>query len=391
MGERVKFFPDDIDRINAKYFNRIRRDGLVSADPSYWYENQSAVAFEFGLESVRAYRSDYDGGLRDEKTVIVGALGHWDGQTYINDDLSLCSSATSASFATLVYLRHMCGFENIVFETPCYFASYKQALYLSFNVCLAPTYFDSAFNMNLEYVATECPKIVWITQPRFGLGANYDVDHLDAVLQRMGKHDVLVIDEATEQLTPPHLAAYNCARDLRIIKIRSPFKGMGINGPRISAIIHGEHRRRQLQLVREQVQGSIDTFSLDFAVKILSDPVRFFAMLRTANRQILNLHEKLSVRCIGTRVTMSLMQNGYIGSASVAYDAMDKSYVQRRERLLQHCAQHGMPVIVGANMYFAIDPLREFVRFSYFSNEADLREAVRLLSLFSLASRENSQ
>lgn len=385
MSNRAVFFPDDIDRINTKYFNKLRQDGGVSADPSYWYENRSEVAFEFGLESIRAYTSDYNGGLRDEKAVIVGTLGRWDEQTYSNDDLSLCSSATSASLSILAYLRHMCRFEHIVFETPCYFASYKQAQYLSFNVRLAPTYFNYDFNMDLTLIDSGQPKVIWITQPRFGIGSNYDVSHLDSILHCMSKHDVLVIDEATEQLTPPHLADYNHARDPRIIKIRSPFKGMGINGPRISTIIHGEHRCRQLQLAREQVQGSIDRFSLDFSVKLLSEPERFFMMLQTANRQILNLHRNLSVRCIGTRVAMSPMQNGFIGSASVAYDSVDKPYVQRRERLLQHCLEHGMPVIVGANMYFAIDPSREFVRFSYFSKETDLQEAVKILSLFSLA------
>jgi len=384
MGDRTTFFPDDIDRINAKYFNKLRSAGAVTADPSYWYQNQSEVAFGFGLESVRSYTSDYDGGLRNEKAVIAAALGRWDGQDYRNDDLSLCSSATSASLATLAYIRHVCGIEDIVFETPCYFASYGQAQYLSFNVTLAPTYLDSSFNMDIEYVSAERPKVVWITQPRFGLGTNYDVGHLDLILDSMRKRDLLVIDEATEQLTPAHLAPYNHTRDRRIIKIRSPFKGMGINGPRISTIIHGEHRRRQLQLVREQVQGSLDIFSLDFAVKLLADPERFFAMLGTANRQITELHRRLSVRSLGTRVSMSLMQNGYIGSASVSYDATDQPYLQKREQFLRHCAKHGMPVILGANMHFAIDPAREFVRLSYFSGEADLLAAVRILSLFTL-------
>jgi histidinol-phosphate/aromatic aminotransferase/cobyric acid decarboxylase-like protein len=389
MGDRATFFPDDIDRINTKYFNRLRSEGTVAADPSYWYQNQSEVAFGFELETVRSYTSDYDGGLGSEKAVIAAALGRWDGQDYRNDDLSLCSSATSASLAILAYLRHVRGVEDIVFETPCYFASYRQAQFLLFNVRLAPTYLDSSFNMAIDYVVADRPKVVWITQPRFGLGTNYDVDHLDQVLRAMGKQDVLVIDEATEQLTPSHLARYNHVRDHRIIKIRSPFKGMGINGPRISTIIHGEHRRRQLQLVREQVQGSIDIFSLDFAVRILADPERFFAMLGTANRQVTNLHRRLCVRSLGTRVSISLMQNGYIGSASVTFDANDQAYVQKREKFLQHCAQHAMPVILGANMHFAIDPVREFVRLSYFSGEADLLDAVRILSLFTLAATED--
>nr|VFJ93245.1 MAG: hypothetical protein BECKLFY1418B_GA0070995_104313 [Candidatus Kentron sp. LFY] len=383
MIDRDKFFPDDFDRIYAKYFANIRNSDEVMLDPSYWYKNYSKAAIEYGYGEIKNYRSDYNDNLRKEKPIILETISKWDEATYEYNDITLCSSATSGSLIVLSYLKNVLGLNSILFETPCYFASVKQAQFLNFNVKMLPTYHPN-YTIQLPDLKTSHPKIVWITQPRFGLGSDYCIDDLNEILSICNKKDYIVVDEATEQHSPSHLCRYNFKTDSRVIKIRSPFKGLGINGPRLSAIIHGNSRRALLQNILEEIQGAMDVFSIDFSTKILSDDDKYFAMLNSANEQIVETYKKLRKYTVGTNLSLSDINNGYIGSVSLKYNNPNIGYSIKRERLLKHCAIHRMPVILGATLRFAKDTEREHIRLNYFNKVSELKDAINILILFAV-------
>ena len=190
MTTKSVFFPDDLDRINSKYFSELRQKGMIKADPSYWYQNFSEVAKSDEFCNFKSYKSDYYYGLKNEKPIIVDAFSAWDDIQYGYDDITLCSSATSASFILLSYIKSILGINDIYFETPCYFASLKQAELLEFNINLIPTYSDSSFEAEYFFEHKKRKKIIWITQPRYGLGTNQNIKKFESLLEKCGKKDL---------------------------------------------------------------------------------------------------------------------------------------------------------------------------------------------------------
>ena len=298
-----------------------------------------------------------------EKSEIVSVISRWDRELFTEKHITLCSSATTGSLAILNYLKTMQGIETIAFETPSYFASVRQAELLGFNVHLLPTFYENSFHASLEQI--KClpgKKALWITQPRYGLGSNNCIGYLEAQLNCLSSSDRLIIDEATEQIEPSPLRRVSPINDQRIMKIRNPFKSIGVNGPRIAVLIHSSKATDALRLCREQVQGSIDVFSLRFASQIFADPNRYFGLLRATNKFVIDSYNSLAVRALGSTLTVLPFENGYIGSVAIDIQKSEDSYTQKREKLLAYCGENRMPVILGANMRFAIDPEREYVR-----------------------------
>ena len=383
MDNKQVFLPDDFDRINNKYFNSLRASQGVRLDPSYWIKNVTEAALEFNFEAVKNYKSDFQLGLKEEKPILISAFSDWDTCEYSYDDITVCSSATTASLIILAHLKDNFDINTVFFESPCYFASLKQAQLLGLNAKRIPTYYEKLFEVDCNFLRSEdSPKVFWITQPRFGLGSNQIKKQLTNYLDNLSKRDFLVIDEATEQLYPSHLKKFNHFLDNRIIKIRSPFKPIGINGPRLSTVIHGDKHRKRIQNTLEQVQGAIDTFSLSFTKEVLENG-KLKYMLSSANQQVVRTYKKIRSFCLGTNLSPSNMENGYIGSVAVDLKGSTK-YLKSREKLLSFCAHNGMPVILGATLNFAKDNHREFVRLSYFNEQEEILESLRILSAFAV-------
>lgn len=384
MTEKGIFYLDDIDRITQKYFSSLRTDGGSLIDPSYWYENYSEILKQEKLEKFGRYRSDYGSSLKSEKPYLVCALCDWDQSEYDYDDITICASATSAGLIILAYLKNSLNISKIYFETPCYFANLSQANYLGYEAIRMPTYLENRFKIDFNSIPDGEAKILWLTQPRYGLGINQKENSISEFLDKCGPRDFIVIDEAAENLYPAHLAKFNFIADPRIIKIRSPFKGAGINGPRLSTIIHGSKHRKAIEIYLEQLQGSIDVNSLEFCLRTMGDRAFFKSLLYNTNLQIKALNKKLFLSCLGTGLILSQMDSGYIGSIAIPYsDPSIKTY-HKREAILRYCTDNRMPVILGANMNFAIDRSFEFVRLSYFNKEDTLRNAIEILAGFSL-------
>jgi len=382
---RKYFLPDDYDRINNKYFKKLRNCGDIEADPSFWYESISPSEGFFPSSNINKYRSDYQNGLKDEKEIFINCINQWDNQSFMYDEMTVCGSVTTASFITLLFLQSQ-NVNSIFFETPAYFASIEQAQSLKMNTHLIPTYLQDQFEMTDEFynsfIKYEQPKALWITQPRFGLGINQSLEKIKKIIYSLKKTDFIIIDEATEQLFPTLLREINLHYFKNVIKLRSFFKSSGLNGPRISFILHHKGFRENFQNFLEIVQGAIDCFSLEFAKKNLQEIDFFKSLLFAANTYVNALRKKVEFFSRGTRISPIPLENGYIGSIAVLIKG--ENYYKEREALLNHCAKCKVPVILGATMRFPKDPLYEFIRMNYFNSEYSLLRGIEHISKFDL-------
>jgi histidinol-phosphate/aromatic aminotransferase/cobyric acid decarboxylase-like protein len=378
------FFPDDFERINNKYFEKLREKGEIEADLSFWYDTIFPAQNILSIGNINKYKSDFQKGLIKEKEILLNCINNWDLQLYKYNEITICSSATTASFITLLFLQSQ-NITNIFFETPAYFASIEQAKSLKFNVSLIPTYLNNNFQIDDIEIETfkknKQPKAIWLTQPRFALGINQNKERIYKLLEALTKDDFLIIDEATEQLFPVFLNDFNFILYKNIIKIRSFFKGAGLNGPRISFIQHHEKFRQKIENFLEVSQGAIDCFSLEFAKKQLNNIDFFKSILNTSNEYVKHLSKKIQLQTHRTRIIAIPLVNGYIGSIAVKL-RKEKNYLKEREELLKYCAKSKVTIIVGATMKFAKDISYEYIRINYFNNEYTVLKGIELVIKF---------
>ena len=384
-----QFMPDDFDRIYQKYFARLKQSGSVRFDPSGWLNTftEASNLYEFGKnisgKEIIPYYSDYHDQLSAHKESITKLLSVWDNYKYSNDEYTLCSSVTLGSLIVLAALMKK-NVRTVFFETPAYFASISQAKSLGMNSHLIPTYLDQNFSLklNLNDLKNEGPFVLWVTQPRMSLGINQDFQGLKDIYNKMPEDSYIVIDEATEQLFPSQLREFNPDEFPRIIKIRNFYKGMGINGIRLSFIAHHKSLQSDMQRELENFQGAIDYFSLSNITHHSQNIDRFKAMMDIANQQTKSLRSNIARRFENEFITVNKLENGYIGSISVDLSGFKENYRTNRENLLKYCFEHGMPIIVGATMKFAYHDQREFIRINYFKPAQEIEGAMEILTQY---------
>jgi histidinol-phosphate/aromatic aminotransferase/cobyric acid decarboxylase-like protein len=381
-----RFDADDYSELHKKYFNRLRGENNMFADPSGWTDTFSEVGLheeKFNRKLQLYYCDLASNQLKEQKDPILKLLSKWDLFDYSLEHVTLCQSTTLGSMTTLAVLLGK-GVENIIFETPNYFATYYQAESLGMNIIRVPTSFENDFRFNPEsdFIAKHSPCVIWITQPRTALGLNQNVNYVEEIINKLSPEDFLVIDEATEQMFPSVLADINTEKYPNVIKIRSVFKGFGVNGLRLATILHHPSLRYDMTDEMEVFQGAIDIYSLENAVEISKDIARFKQLLQVSNQQVVRLREKAERQVLGSNCMVSKIANGYIGSAIIKFNENSLSRQKARERFLKYCAENRTPVIVGSAMCFAVHNNMEFVRLNYFNREDHILNALRLFSNF---------
>jgi len=378
------FLIDDFEIINKRYFKKLRENGKIEADLSFWYDTMSPISDNLKQPKINKYKSDYQKGLYKEKEVLMNCINQWDLQEYKYDEITICSSVTSASFITMLFLKSQ-KVKNVFFETPAYFASIEQAKSLDLEVYLFPTYIKNNFQIDdrdiLSLQKYKKPKAIWLTQPRFSIGINQNIENIYKIFKVLNNDDFLVIDEATEQLFPTFLKEINLRQFKNVIKIRSFFKSTGLNGPRISFIVHNQKYRSTIENLLEVTQGAVDCFSLEFATKHLNNVDFFKSLLDHSNLYVNNLRKKIQIQTNGTRITAIPLENGYIGSIAIKLNG-NKKYTLERKELLEYCSLNKVAVILGATMLFAKDKDFEFIRLNYFNTEYTILKGLELILKF---------
>jgi histidinol-phosphate/aromatic aminotransferase/cobyric acid decarboxylase-like protein len=324
------------------------------------------------------YYLDEGCALGATKSAIVSLISAWERRSVSDAAVTLCHSISEGTLSILVAIRRR-GVKQIFFETPGYAVTVNQAEYFGFRPVMIPTFRAEKFQSDMaRFVPSSVPSAIWITQPRMSLGTNQSAEDIQRILERLGPHDFLVIDEATEQEFPSVLRETQVDSHPRMIRIRGVTKGMGLNGLRLAFMLHDPKFRDALESAQEVVGGSLDVFSLRAAVALAGDIHRFTTMLAAARRQTTGLRNKAARATAGSRVVLSPLVNGYMGSAWLALPDPSR-YDLTRHELLSFCRDRRMAVIVGASMRFAFDPTFEAVRLNYFSRDEHILDGVKIL------------
>lgn len=377
------FQKDDFFTINKKYFEHIINDKNDYLHPSGFLNTNIKSIQKFDNITIDKsnfieYRNDSTSNILEYKDIIQNLFHHWDNYFYDNDELTICHSVTIGSIAVLdfLYKNHI---RSIIFETPVYYATLIQAEQMNFNITKIPSFYKDNFISPLTVSSIE-PKVYWITQPRISLGINQDIQYIENIINKLREVDYLVIDEATELMFPSHLSFTTKYTNKNIIKIRSIFKGMGLNGPRISTIIHPKVMKNDLNLSLWIYQGGLDIFSLEL-IKKTANINYFKSILNTSLEQVIQTKQRLKKHVLGSNLQLSNMQNGYIGSLIFKYNN-GKEYQENRELLLKLLSKNRIVVTLGASMNFAYDKNFEFIRLNYYIHQEHLADTIDIMKTF---------
>jgi histidinol-phosphate/aromatic aminotransferase/cobyric acid decarboxylase-like protein len=377
------FQKDDFFEVNRKYFNEIFDDERDYLHPSGFLNTDISTIEKFQNITIDKnnfveYHNDSTSNIIQYKSVIQNLFSHWDSYNYNTNELTICHSVTIGSIVVLDYL-YKNNVKDIIFETPAYYATIIQAEQMNFNITKIPSYYNNGFINSLQ-IKKKKPIVYWITQPRISLGTNQDIKYIENIINSLKDIDYLVIDEATELMFPSHLSFTTTYKNKNIIKIRSIFKGMGLNGARISTIVHPQHMKKDLNLSLWIYQGGLDIFSLELVKKTCHIDY-FKTILNTSLNQVLETKRILKKHLLGSNIELSNIQSGYIGTLIFNYNN-DENNSENRKLLLSLLSEHRIVVTLGASMNFAFDKKREYIRLNYYINQEHLIKSINIMKTF---------
>lgn len=379
MNTNAAFDVDDYDEINDEYFKEIRAGGAPAADPSGWLDAYSAAVEllpEVPLEKrwLAPYYIDEDAALGTWKEDILALVSAWEGRPVASEEVTLCHSVSICTLTVMLALRQR-GIRTVLFETPVYSVTVRQAASLGLSPVQIPTYRRDGYRARItpELIREHSPCAVWITQPRMSLGYDQSPEEIARIVEALSSEDILVVDEATEQRFPSLLRDLrNVGSPDRVLRMRGLLKGVGLNGLRIAFVLHSPTMRHPIQAAHEFAGGSLDVYSLAAARSLSKDIPRFRSMLAAANHQVTSLRARAERLAYGSGVEVSHLVNGYIGSAAIKLRGDGSAYSDERRRFLEFCRARQMPVILGTSMRFARDPGLLQVRLNYFNGESNI-------------------
>lgn len=369
---------------NLREFERLRASGTLVADPSGWSDTYTVAAALVpdvsppSKAELGRYYLDEGDALGARKDAVVNLVSAWEARNVTSEEVTLAHSVSEASLLLLICLRAR-GVRMIVFETPCYAVTINQAQHLGFHTTGIPTYRSEEFILQFsrDHDAPREPIALWLTQPRMSLGIDQAPDMVAKLLTELQDVDFLVVDEATERRFPSVLRELH--GDPRLVRIRGFVKGLGLNGVRLSFLLHHANLREPLELAHEVSGGSLDVFSLHFVAALGQDTERFRALCAAVDAQISDLQQAAAALTSGTRVATSNLANGYIGCAFVE---LAGPYQKARNALLSYCHGRGVPILCGAAMRFATDQRYEPVRLNYFNKPPHVLDGLKVLASF---------
>jgi histidinol-phosphate/aromatic aminotransferase/cobyric acid decarboxylase-like protein len=383
---RSVFARNDYNFLYARYFDDLATSGTVVADPSGWARPETEASIDLSPEKASNALSDYliDNRklIAPQKNVLLTLLGQWDLCQYEFSEVTITPSISAASLAVLLLLRNR-GIKTVFFETPAYYATIDQATSISLQAVKIPSYHEQSYDWDLTILDQRRRNAiaVWLTQPRFALGQNQSLQRASSILSFLKSRDFLVIDETADQMWPTVLSTLRAgAQNPRLIKIRGFMKPLGLNALRMAFVIHGAQWRPLLQEFQWTVGAALDHYSLAAAVQIATAPLLFSSMLSASRARITSLRRRLGTLTVGSLISLSEMENGYLGSAFLDWNDLPGTYATKRRMLLEACRSMKMPVTLSSAMLFAHDTHRERVRINYFMPANDLEYCVNNLT-----------
>lgn len=385
LGETPRYAKDDYEDVNAEFFHDILRNKNWSSLPAGWHNPESAAAETFPLQQACSvdgvhYALDEGFALGNIKEAILSVLGRWEARILAWKEVTICPSVSTANLVVLSALKAR-GYRHICFETPAYFATPVQAEMLGFEVRRVSGTQSDDFEIPVKSFIesfSSTRKVLWLTQPRFGLGTNQNLRALRELASRLSPDDVLVFDEAAEQMFPSVLSAMgptSCA----VLRTRGLMKGIGMNGMRLATIFHPEDWRSDIELMLEPCGASLDRFSLRNFIVFADSPLLLPSLLETANRQANRLRKQAELITLGTWAKPTLLVNGYIGSVMLDFRGIPGDYVSKRRAFLHYCREQRMPVVMRASIGFPHNDTWEAIRLNYFTSDENVSQSAKTL------------
>ena len=380
------FEDDDYEEINEKYFNEILKDETWSALPAGWHNPHSVAAQNFVSPHLtplqhQHYALDEGNSLKKEKLKILNIVSSWESRELSINELTICPSVSSANLALLCALKYR-EIKRIVFETPAYFATIDQAKILGFEVDRIRSERASGFEAPIERFiesANESTRsAVWLTHPRFGIGIDSPIERLRAIGNALGQRHVLVIDEAAEQRYPSNTSKLGRV-PCDILRTRGLLKGVGLNGIRLSVILHPASWRTDIEQTLEIAGASIDRYAIASINSIANNRDLLPAMLRAANNQVCNSRRRLERMLIGSWAQPTPLANGYIGSIFLDFSILPGDFSKKREIFIETCKNMKMPIVLRSSIGFAYEPVWEAIRINYFTPEDNITATGHIL------------
>jgi DNA-binding transcriptional MocR family regulator len=331
---------------------------------------------------VQYYIDEGDGLPGPSKGEVGELLSELEGRSISQEEFSLCPSATCATLVVLASLKAL-GVSTIRFETPTYYAPVEQTDAFELHREMIPTFYRDGYSVCRELAVSNAPQMplaLWMTQPRFAIGFDQPRALLGAILEELAQTgSYLVVDEVMDQSFPAHLAQLGttgAGKDLRLIRIRSFLKAAGINGIRLSVILHSPSMRPHIVNALEMFGGGVDAFSLAAISRLAQDRTRYGTMLRAANAQVNRLRVRAERMLRGTPLHINSLRNGYVGSMVADVSRFGSTWEERRANLLEGCRRVRTPIVLGASFYVALDPPNETIRLNFFTPPDELLRGI---------------
>lgn len=365
-------------------FLPLRESGRVRADPCGWIRTSADFARDVfsRLPPISAdanrYYVDHSTCLSAAKASLLKIINRWEQTSIEEQHVTLTPSVSIASNIVLYSLKQR-GINEIIFETPVYFATVEQAKMMGFKVKRIPTFFDSKFSIKWEeIIKNKKPIIYWISQPRSFLGFDQNISSVNYIINNLGERDYIVIDEANEQKFPSHLSEVN--RHINLIRIRSFFKPVGLNGIRLSFILHDESLRSEFQFGHWIFGGALDASALNYALAIIETDGAYESLLRNANFRSVSMFESTKKLINEKLISANNLMNGYIGT--IILHKNNRQCADFRNSLIKFFYNNNVPLTIGPTMTFAESNKYEVVRINYFSSYNDIAIGIKLLNKF---------
>lgn len=385
LASRNIYARDDYDEVNAQFFSDILRSKTWTALPAGWHNPKSCAAESFVLQAptfndASQYALDEGYALGDIKEAILGVVGRWENRPLSWEELTICPSVSTANLVVLSALKTR-GYRHICFESPAYFATPVQADLLGFEVQRVAGDCKEDFDVPIELFINSfhgVRKVLWLTQPRFGIGTNQDIKKIQTLASKLESEDIIVIDEAAEQMFPSvlsRLESLNCT----VIRTRGLMKGIGLNGMRSAVILHPSDWRGDMEQMLEPSGASLDRFSLRNFLAFAESPSLLPTLLKTANDQARRLRKMVETLALGTWVKPTPLINGYIGSVILNFKNLPGDFDAKRMALLHYCRAERMPIVLRASIGFPHDDSWEAVRMNYFTPDENVEYSTKIL------------
>lgn len=388
-GSGALFFRnDDFYEIHENYFRDLIDQRTWNALPGGISCLQVPVYWgipDINVESrdLSGYRFDTSPYLANAKEKAAKLLTAWLAQSCSKSTFTLCPSISHGLLALLWTVKDI-GIKNVFFEAPAYYASVVQATKLEMAPRLLPTNVDKGFEISpddISYLNERYGRYaIVLTQPKYGTGADRSITNLRKCLEVMSDDCIVIIDEAVDQAFPATLPP-NIADNLNlsIFRLRGFMKPMAMNGIKAAACFHPSALSGPIRAALEATGGTLDAYAARFLEQCSDDTALFQALCQKARSTVAERARQFATAAMGNHQTVIPIENGYFGVLKIDLTLGHRCFEKQRTRLLETARDEGVPLQLGASMYFPCDSRHEYIRINYFSEPENLLRSARMI------------